>query len=106
MFRYIATRLAYTLPVIWLVVSVVFLLIHLVPGDPVQQMMGEGVAAADLQAVRHNLGLDVSLPTQYVRYWNGVLHGDLGKSIRFNQPVTKMVKAAYPATISLTLASL
>jgi peptide/nickel transport system permease protein len=94
------------LPVVWLVVSVVFLLIHLVPGDPIQQMMGEGVAAADLQAVRHNLGLDVGLPTQYVRYWNGVLHGDLGKSIRLNQPVAKIVRAAYPATISLTLASL
>jgi len=94
------------LPVVWLVVSVVFLLIHLVPGDPIQQMLGEGVAAADLQAARHAYGLDVPIGTQYVRYWNGVLHGDLGKSIRLNQPVTKIVKAAYPATISLTLASL
>jgi ABC-type dipeptide/oligopeptide/nickel transport system permease component len=50
--------------------------------------------------------LDVPIPTQYVRYWQGVLHGDLGKSIRLNQPVAKMVGAAYPATISLTLASL
>jgi peptide/nickel transport system permease protein len=94
------------LPVVWLVVSVVFLLIHLVPGDPIQQMLGEGVAATDLQAARHAYGLDVPVPTQYVRYWNGVLHGDLGKSIRLNQPVAKIVRAAYPATISLTLASL
>ncbi len=106
MIRYVLTRLAYMLPVVWLVVSVVFLLIHLVPGDPIQQMLGEGVAAADLQAARHAYGLDVPIGTQYVRYWNGVLHGDLGKSIRLNQPVTKIVKAAYPATISLTLASL
>lgn len=106
MIRYVLTRLAYMLPVVWLVVSVVFLLIHLVPGDPVQQMLGEGVAATDLQAARHAYGLDVPVPTQYVRYWNGVLHGDLGKSIRLNQPVTKLVKAAYPATIALTLASL
>jgi len=104
--RYVLTRLAYMLPVVWLVVSVVFLLIHLVPGDPIQQMLGEGVAATDLQAARHAYGLDVPVPTQYVRYWNGVLHGDLGKSIRLNQPVAKIVRAAYPATISLTLASL
>jgi ABC-type dipeptide/oligopeptide/nickel transport system permease component len=106
MIRYVLTRLAYMLPVVWLVVSVVFLLIHLVPGDPIQQMLGEGVAATDLQAARHAYGLDVPIPTQYVRYWKGVLHGDLGKSIRLNQPVAKMVGAAYPATISLTLASL
>ena len=106
MIRYVLTRLAYMLPVVWLVVSVVFLLIHLVPGDPIQQMLGEGVAATDLQAARHAYGLDVPVPTQYVRYWNGVLHGDLGKSIRLNQPVTKLVKAAYPATIALTIASL
>ena len=106
MIRYVLTRLAYMLPVVWLVVSVVFLLIHLVPGDPIQAMLGEGVAATDLQAARHAYGLDVPVGTQYVRYWKGVLHGDLGKSIRLNQPVTKLVKAAYPATIGLTLASL
>ena len=94
------------LPVVWLVVSVVFLLIHLVPGDPIQQMLGEGVPAADLSAARHAYGLDVPLPQQYVNYWKGVLHGDLGKSIRLNQPVTKIVAAAYPQTILLTLASL
>jgi peptide/nickel transport system permease protein len=94
------------IPVIWLVVSVVFLLIHLVPGDPIQQMLGEGAAATDLQAARHDYGLDVPIGEQYLHYWKGVLHGDLGKSIRFNQNVTKIVMQAYPATIRLTLASL
>lgn len=106
MIRYALKRLAYLLPVIWLVVSVVFLLIHLVPGDPIQQMLGEGAAAADVQAVRHAYGLDVPLGKQYINYWKGVLHGDLGKSIRLNQPVTKIVAQAYPATISLTVAAL
>jgi peptide/nickel transport system permease protein len=94
------------IPVVWLVVSVVFLLIHLVPGDPIQQMLGEGAAAADLQAARHAYGLDVPIGQQYLHYWNGVLHGNLGKSIRFNQSVASIVLQAYPATIRLTIASL
>jgi len=106
MIRYLLTRLAYMLPVVWLVVSVVFLLIHLVPGDPIQAMLGEGAAGADIQAARHAYGLDVPLPTQYVRYWNGVLHGDLGRSLRFNQPVRSLVAHAYPTTLALTLAAL
>ena len=71
MIRYFCTRLAYMLPVVWLVVSVVFLLIHLVPGDPIQAMLGEGAAGADVQAARHAYGLDLPLPTQYVHYWSG-----------------------------------
>ena len=96
----------YTLPVLWLVVSVVFLLIHLVPGDPIQQMLGEGAAAADLDAARHAYGLDKPLGTQYLNYWKGVLHGDLGLSIRFNQNVGKIIAERYPYTLKLTLASM
>jgi len=106
MIRYLFTRLGYMLPVVWLVVSVVFLLIHLVPGDPIQAMLGEGAAGADIQAARHAYGLDVPLPTQYVHYWNGVLHGDLGQSLRLNKPVKDLVAQAYPATLSLTLSAL
>ncbi|HTK95118.1 MAG TPA: nickel ABC transporter permease [Terriglobales bacterium] len=106
MLRYIATRLAYMIPVVWLVVSVVFLLIHIVPGDPIQQMLGEGAPAADIQATRHAYGLDQPLGTQYVHYWKGVLHGDLGQSIRFNRNVGALIADRYPATIELTLASL
>jgi ABC-type dipeptide/oligopeptide/nickel transport system permease component len=106
MLRYIAIRLLYTLPVLWLVVSVVFLLIHLVPGDPIQQMLGENASAADIQATRHAFGLDVPLPQQYVSYWKSVLHGDLGRSLRFDQPVTRLVASRYPQTLRLTLASM
>jgi ABC-type dipeptide/oligopeptide/nickel transport system permease component len=106
MIRYLFIRLSYMLPVVWLVVSVVFLLIHLVPGDPIQAMLGEGAAGADIQAARHAYGLDVPLPTQYVHYWRGVLHGDLGRSLRLNKPVKDLVAQAYPATLSLTLSAL
>jgi peptide/nickel transport system permease protein len=106
MLRYISVRLLYTIPVLWLVVSVVFLMIHLVPGDPIQQMLGEGASAADLQAARHAYGLDVPIGEQYVNYWKGVLHGDLGRSLRFDQPVTKLVVQRYPQTLQLTIASM
>jgi peptide/nickel transport system permease protein len=106
MLRYISTRLLYMVPVLWLVVSVVFLLIHLVPGDPIQQMLGEGASAADIEATRHAYGLDVPVGRQYINYWKGVLHGDLGHSLRFDQPVTRLILQRYPDTMKLTLASM
>jgi peptide/nickel transport system permease protein len=99
-------RALYTIPVIWLVVSLVFLLIHLVPGDPIAQMLGEGAPAADIAATRHAYGLDDPLGQQYLHYWKGVLHGDLGRSIRYNQTVTRLIAQRYPYTLRLTLASL
>lgn len=104
--RYIFRRLLYMLPVVWLVVSLVFLLIHLVPGDPIQQMLGEGAAAADIEAARHAYGLDAPLGTQYLRYWAGVVRGNLGLSIRFHQSVTSLIARRYPYTLELTLAAL
>ncbi|HEY1580421.1 MAG TPA: ABC transporter permease [Terracidiphilus sp.] len=99
-------RLLYTLPVVWLVVSLVFLLIHLVPGDPVAQMLGEGATPTDLDTLRHQYGLDLPLNQQYLRYWHGVLHGDLGHSLRLNDSVTHLILQRYPYTLELTLAAL
>ena len=104
--RYFLTRILYTLPVVWLVVSLVFLLIHLVPGDPILQMLGEGVPAADLQAARHAYGLDLPLSKQYLNYWKGVVHGNLGLSLRYNQSVSRLLVQRYPYTLKLTLAAL
>jgi ABC-type dipeptide/oligopeptide/nickel transport system permease component len=89
-----------------LVVSIVFLLIHLVPGDPIAQMLGEGAPPSDILATRHAYGLDAPLGTQYVRYWTGVLHGDLGRSLRYNESVTRLILQRYPYTLQLTIASL
>ncbi|HSY01364.1 MAG TPA: ABC transporter permease [Acidobacteriaceae bacterium] len=99
-------RLAYTIPVLWLVVSIVFLLIHIVPGDPVEQMLGEGARPGDIAALRHSYELDLPLHTQYLHYWRGVLHGDLGHSIRLNDSVTHLVLTRYPFTVELTAAAL
>ncbi|MGH9602373.1 MAG: nickel ABC transporter permease [Terriglobales bacterium] len=106
MLRYLARRLLYTLPVIWLVVSVVFLLIHIVPGDPIQQMLGEGAASADIEKARRDYGLDAPLGEQYINYWKGIVRGDLGKSMRFDRNVGSLIAERYPYTLGLTLASL
>ena len=100
------TRLLLTLPVVWLVVSLVFLLIHLVPGDPIIQMLGEGATPTDISALRHQYGLDQPLGAQYLHYWNGVLHGNLGSSIRLHETVFHLIAARYPYTLALTLAAL
>src|ERR1700678_2062107 len=99
-------RILLTLPVLWVVVSVVFLLIHLVPGDPIVQMLGEGATASDVSVLRHALRLDLPLHTQYFLYWRGVFHGDLGQSLRLHDSVTHLVAQRYPYTLALTLAAL
>ncbi len=104
--RALLWRMLYTIPVVWLVVSLVFLLIHLVPGDPVQQMLGEGARAGDVAVLRHQYGLDQPLGAQYISYWRGVLHGDLGHSIRLNDSVTHQLALRYPYTVVLTVAAL
>jgi ABC-type dipeptide/oligopeptide/nickel transport system permease component len=104
--KQILTRLALTVPVVWLVVSLVFLLIHLVPGDPILQMLGEGATPTDITALRHQYFLDLPLHQQYIRYWSGVLHGDLGSSIRLHATVSSLIAARYPYTLALTLTAL
>jgi ABC-type dipeptide/oligopeptide/nickel transport system permease component len=104
--KQILTRLLLTLPVLWLVVSLVFLLIHLVPGDPVLQMLGDGATAADISALRHQYRLDLPLHTQYIYYWKGVLRGDLGESIRLHDSVAHLIAQRYPYTLALTIAAL
>lgn len=99
-------RILLTLPVLWVVVSVVFLLIHLVPGDPIVQMLGEGATAADIDSLRHSYGFDAPLSQQYVHYWHGLLRADLGQSLRLHDSVTRLILQRYPYTLALTLAAL
>jgi ABC-type dipeptide/oligopeptide/nickel transport system permease component len=106
MIRYISIRLLFALPALWLILTMVFLLAHIVPGDPVAQMLGDGARAEDLTQLRHTLGLDLPLPVQYGHYLSGVLHGNLGESFRFQQPVLKVVAEHYPATLELAIVAL
>ena len=104
--KQILNRFLLTIPVVWLVVSLVFLLIHLVPGDPILQMLGQGATPADISGLRHLYGLDQPLWKQYMLYWSGVVHGNLGVSIRLHETVARLIASRYPFTIALTFAAL
>src|ERR1700675_3217376 len=106
MTRSISLRILFALPALWLILTMVFLLAHIVPGDPVQQMLGEGARGEDLGQLRHALGLDLPLPVQYGHYLLGVLRGNLGESFRFQQPVANVVLSRYPATLELSFVAL
>jgi peptide/nickel transport system permease protein len=103
---FLLRRLALTVPVIWIVVTLVFAFIHLVPGDPIAQMLGEGASVTEIERLRRELGLDQPILHQYWTYISGLLTGDLGTSFRDQQPVLNSILARYPATIELTAAAL
>lgn len=84
----------------------VFLLIHLVPGDPVEVMLGEAAQPADREALRHALGLDQGLLTQLLHYFNALLHLDLGTSLQSKRPITELLWERIPATAELAGAAL
>jgi ABC-type dipeptide/oligopeptide/nickel transport system permease component len=106
MAAFLIRRLLLTLPVVWIVVTLVFGLIHLVPGDPVAQMLGEGAPQAEIQRLRIDLGLDRPLLEQYTSYIFGLLRGDLGTSFRNQEPVLQSIASRYPATLELALAAI
>jgi peptide/nickel transport system permease protein len=106
MIRHLLQRILYTLPALWLILTMVFLLIHIVPGDPVLQMLGQDARAEDLAQLRHSLGLDEPLGVQYVRYFKDLARGDWGQSLRYSAPVRPIVLQRFPATLELSLAAL
>jgi ABC-type dipeptide/oligopeptide/nickel transport system permease component len=100
-------RLVFALPVVWAVVTLVFLLIHIVPGDPVRNALGDNATAEQVADLKRQLGLDLPLGRQYLNYWGGLIKGDLGVSlINPADRVFEKIIARYPATIELALAGL
>jgi ABC-type dipeptide/oligopeptide/nickel transport system permease component len=99
-------RLLLILPSVWLILTMIFLLIHIVPGDPVQQMLGPDAQAADVLRFRHDLGLDLPVRVQYAHYLAGLVRGNWGESYHFRAPVFGLVFERYPATLELSLAAL
>jgi ABC-type dipeptide/oligopeptide/nickel transport system permease component len=104
--RYFLHRVLLAIPVLLGVATLVFSLIHLVPGDPAQAMLGDGAAPKDIAELRTNLGLDQPLLTQYVTFLRHAVTGDLGKSFRTGQPVSTMIVERVPATAELAIAAM
>lgn len=106
MAHYLIRRLLLTIPVLIGVATLVFALIHFIPGDPAQAMLGESATQQDIAQLRARLGLDRPLIVQYAAFLRGVAHGDLGVSLRNDQPVTTQILARMPATAELAFAAM
>ena len=106
MLSFLLSRLLSIFVVLLGVVTLVFFLIHLVPGDPVQAMLGESALAADLESLRIALGLNEPLLTQWWLYITNLLQGDLGNSLYSKEPIFDMLVERFPATLELAVAGL
>jgi peptide/nickel transport system permease protein len=106
MVSYLFHRMTGALLVIFGVTAIVFLLIHLIPGDPVEIMLGESASVADREVLRIALGLDKPVLSQFINYLEGLLHLDLGTSIHFRRPVSELLLERLPATGLLAAATL
>lgn len=106
MSRFLARRLVLTIPVLLGVATLVFSLIHLIPGDPAQAMLGDAAPQADVEELRQRLGLDRPLLEQYGAFLKGLTKGDLGTSLRTGLPVTDQIVERMPATIELAAAAM
>ncbi len=104
--RYLVRRLLLTIPVLLGVATLVFALIHLVPGDPAQSMLGDGASPEEVQKLRHALGLDKPLVEQYVTFMTGLARGDLGSSFRYGTPVAREIRDRLFRTFQLAIAAM
>jgi len=106
MATYLVKRLAGTIPVLLLISLLVFLLIHAAPGDPTLMLLGEETNAADVATARERWGLDRPLYVQYLKFVASTLTGEFGKSFKYAEPVSQVIKARLPATIELAIFSM
>lgn len=106
MFSYILRRVLILIPLLLAISIVVFFMIHLIPGDPVQIMLGDKGSEEDVARLRSELGFDQPLHIQYLKFLGNLLQGDLGRSIRNRNPVIYEIRASFPATIELTVLSM
>lgn len=103
---YIVKRILVALPTILCVVTLVFFILHILPGDPASIMLGFAATEERAQALRQELGLNDPLPVQYVRYLTNLTRGDLGRSLSKMMPVTRLIRDQLPATAELAVAGL
>jgi peptide/nickel transport system permease protein len=100
---FLCRRILHTLPALWGIATIVFFLIHLVPGDPVEIMLGENALPSSKENLRAALRLDRPMHEQYVDFWKGLIKADLGNSIISRRPVRELIAERFSATASLAL---
>jgi peptide/nickel transport system permease protein len=103
---YLLRRLLAALPLLFGAATLVFLILHLVPGDPARLMLGPGASDADVSAYRARLGLDLPLASQYLEFVGRLVRGDLGRSLHYDDAVTSLLAERFPSTLRLGLAAL
>jgi peptide/nickel transport system permease protein len=106
MTTYILKRLVWLVVVVLGMTMIVFGITHMIPADPAKIAAGLGADASAVEKIRQEMGLDLPVHQQYLRYLNGLLHGDLGKSILTNRPVLDDIKDYFPATLELALVAM
>ncbi len=100
--RYIVQRFMLTIPMLLILVTLVFLILRVMPGDPVSAMLGgRNISPQLMDEYRHKMGVDRPIPVQYIEYLSGILHGNFGKSFRTNKPVVTELFTRFPATLEL-----
>lgn len=105
MLRWLVRRLLFAIPVVWGVVTISFILMHLAPGDPARTALGEKADAASIAALRHQWGLDQSVPKQYLSYLGQLAHGDLGTSFYYHSSISSLMAQRLPVTLILIVLS-
>ena len=106
MFIYALKRILGMIPTLILVLVAVFMFVHLLPGDPAALVAGPAADGATIELIRHQMGLDRPLPEQFMHYVVNLLQGDLGTSLRINQPVSKLIAERFFPTMMLTITSM
>jgi peptide/nickel transport system permease protein len=104
--KYSLKRILELIPTVFVVVFIVFVVTRVIPGDPAAVMLGPQASVEAVEELRENLGLNDSIAVQFGRYLKGVVHGDLGKSYYYNQPVTKLISERFPNTLVLAVISI
>src|SRR5437763_4382845 len=104
--RYVLLRIALTVPMVLILLTFVFVILRVAPGDPIEAAYGQKLPPAEIAKVRHNLGLDRPLIVQYGAYLGDMVHGDFGKSVVTQQSVGTLIRADFPATLELTLTAM
>lgn len=106
MIKYSLRRILELIPTIFIVVFIVFVVTRVIPGNPAAVMLGPQASVEAVEELTENLGLNDSIIRQFGSYLKGVIHGDLGKSYYYNQPVTKLISKSFPNTLILAITSI